>query len=296
MVRPGAGVGPALVLVATPIGNLGDLSPRARAELEGADAIACEDTRRTGKLLDLEGIPARGRMVVLNDHTEGTRAPELVARVRRGDRVVVVSDAGMPGISDPGERLVRVAIDAGVHVEVVPGPSAGVTALVASGLPTGRFVFEGFLPRRGAERAERLAALAVETRTVVLYEAPHRVARTVADLAGACGGSRRVAVARELTKLHEEVWRGTLDEAVGLDELAHPKGEYVLVLEGAPPPAPAGPDAVLAALEADNEYLQAGNVFPADLIETWVDYKRTNEVDPIRLRPCLLYTSPSPRD
>ena len=125
-----------------------------------------------------------------------------------------------------------------------------MTALVASGLPTGRFVFEGFLPRRGAERAERLAALAVETRTVVLYEAPHRVARTVADLAGACGGSRRVAVARELTKLHEEVWRGTLDEAVGLDELAHPKGEYVLVLEGAPPPAPAGPDAVLAALEA----------------------------------------------
>lgn len=249
MARTGGGAGPALVLVATPIGNLGDLSPRARIELERADAIACEDTRRTGKLLDLEGIPANGRMVVLNDHTEGARAPELVARVERGERVVVVSDAGMPGISDPGERLVRAAVGAGVRVEVVPGPSAGLTALVASGLPTGRFVFEGFLPRRGAERAERLAAVAAESRTVVLYEAPHRLARTVADLAAACGGSRRVALARELTKLHEEVWRGSLDEAQSLDDLAHPRGEYVLVLEGAPPPAAAGPDAVLAALE-----------------------------------------------
>lgn len=242
--------GPALVLVATPIGNLTDLSPRARGELEAATLIACEDSRRTGKLLELEGIPAAGRLVVVNDHTEAAQARRLVDAVRAGGRVAVVTDAGLPGISDPGERLVRAALDAEVAVEVVPGPSAGLTALVLSGLPTGRFVFEGFLPRRGAERAARLAAIAREPRTSVLYEAPHRVARTVTDLCEACGGDRRVAIARELTKLHEDVWRGTLGEASGLDELERPRGEYTVVVDGAPPAPPADDDEVRRAVAA----------------------------------------------
>jgi len=160
----------------------------------------------------------------------------------------VVTDAGMPGISDPGERLVRAATMNGYPVEVVPGPSAAVTALVVSGLPSGRFVFEGFLPRKGSGRTARLAALAAEDRTILLYEAPHRVARTLADLAAACGGDRQVALARELTKLHEEVWRGRLDDAVGWVAAHEPKGEFVLVVEGAAPPAEATDDDVVAAL------------------------------------------------
>src|SRR5207237_812656 len=157
------------------------------------------------------------------------------ARLGRGQRVAVVSDAGMPGISDPGERLVRAALDAGFAVEVVPGPSAAISALVVSGLPAGRFAFEGFLPRKGSGRTERVVAVATERRTVVVYEAPHRLARTLADLAAACGGDRRVVLARELTKLHEETWRGTLAEAVDHVTEVAPRGEYVVVLDGAPP-------------------------------------------------------------
>jgi 16S rRNA (cytidine1402-2'-O)-methyltransferase len=163
--------------------------------------------------------------------------------------VVVVSDAGMPGISDPGERLVRAAVAAGYPVEVVPGPSAALAALVTSGLASGRFVFEGFLPRKGSGRAERLAAVAAESRTVVLYEAPHRLARTVADLADECGGERRVSVARELTKLHEEVWRGSLGEAIAWVREATPRGEIVVVLEGAPAPGPPDDGALVDALQ-----------------------------------------------
>ena len=203
----------ALVLVATPIGNLGDLAPRAVRELEVADVVACEDTRRTGRLLQHAGVRAR-KLMTVNDHTEAAAVADVLRRLEAGQRVAVVTDAGMPGISDPGERLVRAAAAAGHEVLVVPGPSAAIAALVASGLPTGRFVFEGFLPRKGSARTERVRSLATETRTVVLYEAPHRIARTLADLAAAFGGDRRVAVARELTKLHEEVWRGTLDSAV----------------------------------------------------------------------------------
>lgn len=223
----------ALVLVATPIGNLGDLSPRAAAELARADVVCCEDTRRTGRLLQHAGVTAR-RLLTVNDHTEAARIREVLVLLARGERVAVVTDAGTPGISDPGERLVRAVSEAGFAVEVVPGPSALVAGLVASGLPTGRFVFEGFLPRKGSNRAERLDALVGEARTIVIYEAPHRVARTLADLAGALGGSRRVAVGRELTKLHEEVWRGTLDEAVAWAGV-QPRGELVLVVDGAPP-------------------------------------------------------------
>ena len=240
----------ALVLVGTPIGNLGDLSPRAAEALTAADAVCCEDTRRTGKLLSLAGIERRP-FVVVNEHTEAREVPRVLARLERGERVALVSDAGMPGISDPGERLVAAAIAAGHPVEVVPGPSALLAALVVSGLPAGRFVFEGFLPRKGSGRTERLAAVAAEPRTTVLYEAPHRLARTLADLAGSCGGGRRVAVAREITKLHEQVWRGTLDEAVDWVTEREPPGEIVVVLEGAPEAPPADDDAILAAVRSE---------------------------------------------
>jgi 16S rRNA (cytidine1402-2'-O)-methyltransferase len=236
-----------LVLVGTPIGNLGDLAPRAAEALAGADAVCCEDTRRTGKLLSLAGIERRP-LVVVNEHSEAREIPRVLARLARGERVALVSDAGMPGISDPGERLVAAAVAAGHPVEVVPGPSASLAALVVSGLPAGRFVFEGFLPRKGAGRSERLAAVAAEPRTTVLYEAPHRLARTLADLAAACGDGRRVVVARELTKLHEEVWRGTLAGAVAWAQERQPPGEMVIVLAGAPAAAPPGDEDVLAAL------------------------------------------------
>ena len=236
-----------LVLVGTPIGNLGDLAPRAVEALGRADAICCEDTRRTGRLLEHAGV-ARPALIVVNDHTEVRAIAGVLDRLDRGERVAVVSDAGMPGISDPGERLVRAAVDAGHAIEVVPGPSAAVTALVVSGLPTGRFAFEGFLPRKGSGRTARLAELAAEPRTVVLYEAPHRVARTLGDLAAACGPERRVVIGRELTKLYEEHWRGTLAGAVEWAAAKEPRGELVLVLDGAPPPAAVDAHQIEAAL------------------------------------------------
>lgn len=244
-----AGVG-RLVVVATPIGNLGDLSPRAAEALAHADLLACEDTRRTGRLLDLSGIKAP-KMVVVNDHSEHGEVARLVEAVAGGQVVVLVSDAGTPAISDPGQRLVAAVVAASLPVVVVPGPSAAVAALVVSGLPTDRWVFEGFLPRKGGERAQRLAEVAAERRTTILYEAPHRVERTVADLAEACGPDRRVALARELTKLHEEVWRGSLSGAAAWFEQQPPRGEFVVVLEGAPPPGdPTDADIVAALADA----------------------------------------------
>ncbi len=224
---PASGPG-TLWLVGTPIGNLGDLTPRAIEVLAGAELVCCEDTRRTGKLLQHAGIRAN-RLAVANDHTEYHRISDVLDVLGSGGDVAVVTDAGMPGVSDPGERLVRAAIDAGHSVSAVPGPDAVTTALVISGLPTDRFVFEGFLPRSGRDRSARLLDLAEESRTVVLYEAPHRIERTLADLAETCGGDRRVAVCRELTKLYEEVVRGTLDTI----EVGEPRGEYVIVLGGA---------------------------------------------------------------
>jgi 16S rRNA (cytidine1402-2'-O)-methyltransferase len=244
-----------LVLVGTPIGNLGDLSPRAVEALSAADAVCCEDTRRTGRLLQHAGV-ARRPLIVVNDHTEAEAVDVVLGRLAAGERVALVTDAGMPGVSDPGQRIVAAAIEAGHAVEVVPGPSAGIAALVASGLPTSRYVFEGFLPRKGAARATRLDEVAAERRTVVLYEAPHRLARTLADLATACGGTRRVALARELTKLHEEVWRGTLAEAAARVDEVVPRGELVVVLDGAPEPQAPTADEVDAAVRAR---LEAGD-------------------------------------
>jgi len=258
----------ALVLVGTPIGNLGDLSPRAVEELAKADVVACEDSRRTGRLLQHAGIRAR-ELLVVNDHNEAQRVEEVLARLARGQRVAVVTDAGMPGISDPGERLVRAASRDGFRVEVVPGPSAAVAALVASGLPTARFVFEGFLARKAGARRQRLAELADEQRTLVFYEAPHRVAATLADLSSVLGGWRRVAVARELTKLHEEVWRGLLHEAVTWAEATPPRGEIALVVQGALPAAPADAvaveTAVQARLDAGDSARDAASTVAADL-------------------------------
>ena len=236
-----------LVLVSTPIGNLGDLSPRAVETLRACALICCEDTRHSGKLFSHAGISGV-RLAVANEHTEMARTDEVLGLLAAGSDVAVVTDAGTPGISDPGARLVRAAVDGGYVVSAVPGPAALVMALVISGFDSTRFVFEGFLPRSGRERAERVAEVAAERRTTVLYEAPHRVERTVADLGAECGGDRRVALTRELTKLHEEVWRGTLGEAAKQLAERAPRGEYVVVLEGAPAAAAADDGTVLAAL------------------------------------------------
>lgn len=240
-----------IVVVGTPLGNLGDMAPRATETLAAADRIACEDTRRTGRLLQHLGVAAP-RLVRLDDHTEDAVSADLVGAAIGGELVAVVTDAGMPALSDPGGRLVAAAVEAGVRLEVVPGPFAGALAAVGSGLldPSGRFVFEGFLPRKGAERLSRLRVVAGERRPVVLYESPHRLPATVDDLVDACGPDRAVALCRELTKLHEETWRGTLGEAVGHLAGHTPRGEFVVVLDGAPPPADPTDDEVSAALDA----------------------------------------------
>lgn len=236
-----------LILVSTPIGNLGDLPPRAVETMRACALICCEDTRHSGKLLSHAGVSGV-RLAVANEHTEVARTDEVLGLLAAGRDVAVVTDAGTPGISDPGARLVRAAVEAGYVVSAVPGPAALVMALVISGFDSTRFVFEGFLPRSGRERSDRIAEVAAERRTIVLYEAPHRVERTVTDLAAVCGLSRRIALTRELTKLHEEVWRGTLaDAAVHLAERA-PRGEYVVVVEGAPLADAADDSTVLAAL------------------------------------------------
>jgi 16S rRNA (cytidine1402-2'-O)-methyltransferase len=223
--RPGT-----LFLVGTPIGNLEDMTDRARRVLASVGLIAAEDTRRTGRLL--AGFGIEGRLVSFFEGNERSRVPELLRSLREGTDVAVVSDAGMPGLSDPGYRLVAACIEEGIPVDVVPGPSAVVAALVVSGLPTDRFVFEGFLPRSGQARARRLEGLSAEPRTIVLFESPRRLAATVADLLEAVG-DRRAAMVRELTKLHQEVLRGKLSDLVeGLSD-RELKGEVVLVVEGA---------------------------------------------------------------
>ncbi|MFZ9444648.1 MAG: 16S rRNA (cytidine(1402)-2'-O)-methyltransferase [Ilumatobacteraceae bacterium] len=225
-------VHPGLWLVATPIGNMEDIAPRAAHVLRTAAMILCEDTRHSGSLLKRIGVTG-ARLVVANDHTEHDAAGVMLGALASGAVVAVITDAGSPGVSDPGERLVRAAIEAGHPVHAVPGPAAFVMAATVSGLPTARIAFDGFLPRSGAERRNALTETARERRTTVLYEAPHRLARTLEDLRGACGGARRVALARELTKMHENVWRGTLDEACAHVASVEPRGEYAVVIEPA---------------------------------------------------------------
>jgi 16S rRNA (cytidine1402-2'-O)-methyltransferase len=236
-----------IILAATPIGNLGDASRRLIEALEAASVIAAEDTRTTQRLLAGLGVANRPRLIALHDHNEKERAGDLVALARDQD-VLVLSDAGMPTVSDPGYGLVAAAAAAGVVVTVIPGPSAVLTALAVSGLPTDRFTFEGFLPRKPGERRGVLAGLAAERRTMVFFESPARVAASLVDIATALGSARRVALCRELTKLHEEVVRGTAAE---LAEWAASgvRGEIVLVVQGAPAAQIAFPDAVTQVLE-----------------------------------------------
>ncbi|MCP5026667.1 MAG: 16S rRNA (cytidine(1402)-2'-O)-methyltransferase [Actinomycetia bacterium] len=231
---------------------MGDLSRRAIEALERAHLVCCEDTRRTGGLLHQLGI--KRPMLVINEHTEHDNTTRVIEAVESGRSVVLVSDAGTPAVSDPGARLVGAAVAAGVSISAVPGASAVLAALVLSGLPTDRFVFEGFLPRKGAERARRLADLVDERRTIVIYEAPHRLERTLADLTDAAGRERPVAVARELTKLHEEVWRGDLGGALEAWAGKQAKGEFVLVVGGRPEPtAEVGDDELRDALAGERE-------------------------------------------
>ncbi len=245
-----------LLVVGTPVGHLGDLSPRAVDALRSADLVACEDTRRTGRLLAHAGIRAP-ELIRFDAEVERDRTPDVVERIRRGRRVALVSDAGTPALSDPGAHLIGAVRGAGLQVEVVPGPVAAVVALVSSGLcsGSGRFTFEGFLPRRGPERRERLDDIAARTLTTVLYESPRRVADTVTELRDTCGGTRLVSLCRELTKLHEEVWTGPLDDAVEHLARREPRGEYVLVVDAAAPAGPVDDEVLLAELDAE---LRAG--------------------------------------
>jgi 16S rRNA (cytidine1402-2'-O)-methyltransferase len=222
-----------LVLAATPIGRAADAPPRLVTELAEADLIAAEDTRRLARLAGDLGVEVKGRVTSYFEGNEAARTPGLVERLVAGDRVVLVTDAGMPSVSDPGYRLVAAAVEAGVRVTAVPGPSAVLTALAVSGLPVDRFCFEGFLPRKAGERSRRLAALADEERTLVFFEAPHRTPAALTAMAEAFGPARPAAVCRELTKTHEEVRRGSLGELAGWAHDGGVRGEVTIVVSGA---------------------------------------------------------------
>ncbi len=226
-----------LVLAGTPIGDPADAPPRLAAELEAADVVAAEDTRRLRRLAQALGVRPAGRVVSYFEGNEAARTPELVEELAGGARVLLVTDAGMPSVSDPGYRLVAAAVERGLRVTAVPGPSAVLTAVALSGLPVDRFCFEGFLPRKPGERTARLREAAAERRTLVYFEAPHRLAQSLSAMAEAFGAKRRAAVCRELTKTYEEVRRGPLDELA--DWAAEGvRGEITVVVAGAAPPGP----------------------------------------------------------
>ncbi|MFC7404849.1 16S rRNA (cytidine(1402)-2'-O)-methyltransferase [Georgenia alba] len=232
---PGPAARPGVILLAaTPIGDVEDAPPRLRRVLAEADVVAAEDTRRLRALAARLGVRVNGRLVSYQEHNEAERAPELVRAAQEGRSVLVVSDAGMPSVSDPGYRLVGVAAEAGVRVSVLPGPSAVLTALALSGLATNRFCFEGFLPRKAGDRSRALAALAREPRTMVFFEAPHRLADTLAAMAETFGPDRRAAVCRELTKTYEEVRRAPLEELAQWAQRGV-RGEITVVVAGAVP-------------------------------------------------------------
>lgn len=225
-----------LCLVPTPIGNLSDISPRARQALADADFIAAEDTRVALRLLNHLGL--KKPLVSYYEHNKEGSGPKIVARILTGQRCALVSDAGSPAISDPGEDLVRLCAEAGIPVTAIPGPCAAITALSISGLPTGRFCFEGFLSTNKKSRQAHLDGLRSETRTMIFYEAPHKLTATLADLSAVFGAERRISLCRELTKLHEEVLRTSLGEAAAYYAEHAPRGEFVLIVEGAAPLAP----------------------------------------------------------
>ena len=221
-----------LYLVATPIGNLSDITERAMKVLSEVDFVAAEDTRNSGLLLSRLGI--KKPMVSYHDHNRAERGPEIIERLRGGESCALISDAGMPAISDPGEDLVALCAKEGVGVSIIPGACAAVSALALSGLSTRRFAFEGFLPPSGKERKKRLTDIAKEERTLIIYEAPHRLKKTLAEFSEYFGEDRRIALCRELTKLNEEVLRMTVSSACAYYESTEPRGEYVLIIEGVP--------------------------------------------------------------
>ena len=231
-----------VVLAGAPLGNVGDASARLREVLASADVVAAEDTRRLARLARDLGITVTGRVVSYFEGNDERRTPELVAALEGGATVVVVTDGGMPSVSDPGYRLVKAAVEAGFPVTAAPGPSAVTTALALSGLPSDRFVFEGFLPRTGSHRRGRLRELTAEPRTLVFFEAPHRIAGSLADLAAAFGADRPAAVCRELTKTYEEVRRGPLGELAAWAATDPLRGEITVVVAGAPAGPPPRPD------------------------------------------------------
>jgi 16S rRNA (cytidine1402-2'-O)-methyltransferase len=239
-----------LIVVATPIGNLGDLSSRALEVLRSATVVYCEDTRHSRQIFSAHHISSAGRLRSLHEHNEAALCDEIVARVARGELVALISDAGTPTVSDPGERVVAAVADAGHTVTTAPGPSAVIAALSVSGLATDRFVMEGFLPRRGSDRSRRIDILATEQRTTVIYEAPGRLVATLLELNDRLG-HRRAVVARELTKLHEEVARGTLSELAQHFGASEVRGEVVVVIEGAPAPAEIDDATLIDALEVE---------------------------------------------
>lgn len=239
-----------IVLAGTPIGNLDDAPPRLRQALEGADIVAAEDTRRLHHLVSGLGLTLSGRTVAYHEHNEIDRAKELVDAAQEGATIVVVSDAGMPTVSDPGFRVVEEAALRGVDVSVIPGPSAALVALAGSGLPSDRFTFEGFLPRKPGERRERLKELANERRTMLFYEAPHRIEATLEALVEGFGPSRRGVLARELTKMFEEFRRSTLAGLLDGVRTDAPRGEIVLVIAGAEAAAPVDPAALVETVQA----------------------------------------------
>lgn len=255
----------ALYVVATPIGNPEDLSPRARRILAEADLIACEDTRRAARML--AGLQIRTPRVSYFEHNERRRASELIDRMRAGESVALISDAGTPAISDPGFRLVRAALDAGIRVAAVPGPSAAVASLSVSGLPTDRFVFEGFPPARESARRDALKTLARETRTIIFYESPRRLSATLTEMASAFGEDRPAAVVREITKTHEETLRGALGELRDRFVNQEALGEITIVVGGAP--------------EADGgetEECTGGALTVAELIDAGLSLKQASAV------------------
>ena len=257
-----------LLLAATPIGNVGDGSARLWEALATADVVAAEDTRVTKELAARAHVRIGGQLVALHDHNEGHVAQRLVDRVLEGATVLVVSDAGMPLVSDPGYRLLTVAIAAGASVEVLPGPSAALAALALSGLPTDRFAFEGFPPRKDGEKTSVFAALAGEQRTLIFFESPHRVAATLAAMAEAFGADRPASVSREITKRYEETRRGGLAELAEWAAESDPRGEIAIVVAGRPAEAPAMEVLVAEALTRIGQGERAKEVV-ADLAATF---------------------------